>query len=150
MFRSCGAWHYMACCGYKHSAPAELNPGRLKIPDDLPCRIRARSASYSTARVRAGATKIKPFDWGAVLRPTDQRAKSQKLIERLFAMMNVAATHSVSPLKIQWRDHLPRKDQLLQVRCVTAQDVDYTLSKRFTPRVPITVFQFVRRILNVD
>ena len=51
--------------------------------------------------MRAGAAKVKSLDWRPVLRPTNQRTKSEKLIECLFTVMNVSATQSVSLLPDQ-------------------------------------------------
>ena len=58
--------------------------------------------------MRARAAKIEPLDGCAVLRPSNQRTESEKLIERLFAVVNVAAAQPVSLLEIQRRDHLLR------------------------------------------
>src|SRR4029077_822039 len=122
----------------------------LKVFNYLARRIRARPACYPTAGMRAGSAKIKPPDRSPVLRPTDQRAKSKKLIERLLAVMNMPATHSVSLLQVERRNHLSRHNQFLQIRCITTQDINHIVGKFFTPRVPIAFFQLVRRILNVD
>src|SRR5258705_827779 len=126
------------------------NLSSLKVFNYFSRGIRSRPTRDATTRMRAGATKIKPLDWSSILRPTDQGAKREKLIERLFAVMNMPATHSVSLFQIERCDHLPCNNQFLQIRSITAQNINYIVGKLFTSGVPIALFQFVSHILNVN
>ena len=61
----------------------------------------------STARMRACAAEIESLDRSSILRPADDWAEGEKLIERLFAVMNVSAAQSVCLFQIKRRDDLP-------------------------------------------
>src|SRR6266542_1508046 len=124
-------------CGYKHLAPPELNPTPFEVLDYLPCGICSRPACHAATRMRSRATKIESLDWSSILRPSEDRTEGEKLIEGLFAVMNMATAQSVSLFQIERRDHLPSHNQLLQVWRVIAKCIDYGIGKLFTPRIPI-------------
>ena len=44
----------------------------VEVPDDLPSRIRARSARYTTARMRSRPAQIESFDRGSILGPAEE------------------------------------------------------------------------------
>lgn len=66
---------------YRHLAPPELNPTRLKVLNYLAGSIRAWPASHAATRMGSGAAKIKPLDWSPILRPTNDRTEREELIE---------------------------------------------------------------------
>ena len=100
--------------------------------------------------MRACAAEVKSFEWCAILRPADQRSKREKLIERLFTVVNVSAAESVGLFEIEWCDHLAGDDQVAHARSVRFQMVDHTPRKLFTPRIPIAMLEFLRSKLHVN
>ena len=79
--------------------------------------------------MRARAAEIQSLEWCSILRPTNQRSERKELIERLLAVMNVAAAQSVSLFQIERRDHLApqRSDPLDPAR--TRQMIDNGVGK---------------------
>jgi hypothetical protein len=90
----------------KDFAPTELNPPCLEILNDFSGCVGSWSARDSTTRVRAGATKIESLDRSSLLRPANQRAKREELVEGLLAMMNMTPTQSIGLFKIERRNNL--------------------------------------------
>src|SRR3984893_1035136 len=88
---------------------------RLKVLNNLSRCIRARGPGNSTARMRACATEVKSPDRGSILRPTNNWTKGEKLIERLFTVMNMPAAESVCLFQIKWSNDLPGDDHLFQI-----------------------------------
>src|SRR5215213_2403398 len=100
--------------------------------------------------MRPRATKIKPLERRSILRPTNQWPKSKKLIDRLFAVVNVPAAQAVSLFEIERRDYLSPNNQIAQARRVFFYLADYVVRKLVAPCGPITLFQLVRRKLHVN
>src|SRR5687768_2399679 len=100
--------------------------------------------------MRAGATKVQSFKRRAILRPSNQRPERKKLIDCLFAVMNMPAAEPVSLLEIERRDYLACNNQIAQAGRVSLQLPDHLVRKFFTPRGPITLFQLIRRELHVN
>src|SRR4029078_53077 len=100
--------------------------------------------------MRACATQVKSLERCAVLRETNQRSKSKKLIESLFAVVNVSAAQTVLLFEIMRRDYLAGHDHLAELRRVGFQLVDDVARKLITTPRPITLLQLVRRELSVN
>src|SRR5262245_23026435 len=98
----------------------------------------------------ARATQVEPLEWSAILRPTNQRTKSEKLIQCLFAMVNVSTAETKLLLEIQWRDHLRRNNQITKARRVSFQLVEHVVRKLLASSGPVALLQLVWRKLNMD
>src|SRR6266850_5330760 len=97
------------------SVEGAISTGLFEVLDNLAGSIRTRGSGNSTTRMRACATEVKSLDGSSILRPPNDRTKGKKLIERLFAVMNMPATESVGLLQIKWSDDLPGHDHLFQI-----------------------------------
>src|SRR5215813_15475146 len=98
----------------------------------------------------ARAAQVESLEWRAILRKTNQRTKSKKLIESLFAVMNVSTAQTVLLFEIAWRDHLAGHNQLADLRRVSFELVDHVARKLVATRGPIAVVQLVWRELSVN
>ena len=72
-------------------------------------RERPRNAREAAAGVAAASAQEKPFDWRCVARAF-RRGSYQELIECVFAMMDVAAGESETPLDIDRSEHFTGDD----------------------------------------
>ncbi len=104
----------------------------------------------ATAGMRAGAAKVKSLERRSILRPADQRSESEKLIERLFAVMNVSAAETVSLFEIERRDHLAGNDQIAQARRIRFQTDRSRCPQTLPDAWSNRLLQFVRRKLHVN
>ena len=57
-------------------------------------------------------------EWGFVARPVEDRAHGEELVERQFAVENVAAGEAVGGLEILRRDDLHGLDEIREIRRV--------------------------------
>src|SRR5580704_2279114 len=87
--------------------------------------------------MRAGAAQEKPANWRFVARPIEDRAHGEKLIERQFAVENVATREAVTCFEIVRSDDLHVFDEAGKIGCVLRQCLDYGLAKITATRVPI-------------
>src|SRR5580704_18949087 len=76
--------------GSWNAVPNSLSPC-LQIFQNLSGRICARSPCQACARMRSGATQIQVLNRSAIARPIQHRAHGEELVERQFAMKNVAS-----------------------------------------------------------
>jgi hypothetical protein len=82
----------------------------LKVASQLACRIRARQARQPAAGMCAGATQVQPLQRCPVLRPPNQRAKREELIESLLPVMYVPTTQPILFFQVARRDYLSFHD----------------------------------------
>src|SRR6266851_4801264 len=99
--------------------------------------------------MRAGAAKKKAADGGFVARPIENGAHSEKLIEREFAVKNVASSETVGRFEILGRDDLHVFDEIGQVRRVSGESLDDGVPQVIAARVPVPFFQLEWRELNI-
>ncbi len=100
--------------------------------------------------MRAGAAQIQSFKRCAILRPADQRSKRKKLIERLFAVMDVSTAETVGLFEIERCDYLAGDNRLTQTRSILFQLIDHIIRKLVSTRGPIALPQFVRCELDMN
>src|ERR1044071_10237715 len=98
----------------------------------------------------ARAAEVKSLERRAVLRKTNQRTKSKKLIESLFAVVNVSTAQTVLFFQIVRRDHLAAHNHLADLWRVLFEFVDDIVRKLFAMRGPVALSQLVRRELSVN
>src|SRR5207249_4930689 len=85
---------------------------------DLPCGIGPGAAGQPRSRMRTVAARIKLLNGSLVARPIQQRSHREELVEREFAVKNMAAGKSVSIFEVFRRDDLVAQDLLRQRRRV--------------------------------
>src|SRR3954467_3036433 len=83
-------------------------PGRF---EDFARGVLPRRAGQPVAGMGAGPAKIEAVDRRRVIGPAEGRAHGEELIERQFAMINVAAAEAVDLLEVERRDDLPLLDE---------------------------------------
>ena len=127
-----------------------LNPSAFEVLRNFSRGIGARQACQSATGMRAGAAQVQSLKRSSILRPANQRTEREKLIERLFAVVNVSAAETVSLFEIERRDYLAGNDQIAQARGVVFQLIDHVSSKLVSTCGPIALPQLVRRELNVN
>ena len=88
--------------------------------------------------MRARAAQVKSLEWRAILRPANQRTKSEKLIECLFAVVNVSTAQTIRLFEIDRRDHLRSYDHFADARRVSFEFVDDVVRKLLAARGPIS------------
>lgn len=94
-------------------------------------RVVAGCAGDAAAGMRTGTAEIKTRNRHAVVRMAHHGAQRKQLVERQGAMENVAVHKAETLLQIQWRQHLPRDNGRLEIRCVPRDGVDDDIGKRF-------------------
>src|ERR1700694_4420166 len=136
--------------GAQHAAPLQ---GRGKesseVANDLAGGVGAACAGQAVAGMRAGTAKKKAADGRFVASPIENGTHCEKLIECELAVKNVAASKAVGSFEIKWRDDLHVFDEIGQIRRVSGQGFDNSVSQVVAARVPVPFFQLVRRELNV-
>src|ERR1044072_4461525 len=100
--------------------------------------------------MRARAAEVKSLERRAILRETNQRTKSKKLIESLFAVVNVSTAETVLLLEIGRRDHLAGHNHFAELRRVGFELIDHVARKFITTPRPILFSQLVWRELRVN
>ena len=80
------------------------------------------------------------LDWGAVTRPIEHRAHGEQLIERKFAVKDVAAAKSIGFIEVKRRDDLAMQDFVWQIRGVLSHGVDDSLAKSLPSFAPSPLF----------
>ena len=100
--------------------------------------------------MRTVAAKIKLLNGSLVARPIQQRSHREELVEREFAVKNMAAGKSVSIFEVFRRDDLVAQDLLRQRRRVLRNCLHDCLAERCPLAFPIAVLQFIRRVLHVN
>src|SRR4051794_13308481 len=100
--------------------------------------------------MRARAAQIESLERRAILRETNQWTKSKKLIESLFAVMNVSTAQTVLLFEIVRRDHLAAHNHLTELRRVGFELVDDVARKLITTPRPVAFSQLVWRKLRVN
>src|SRR5882762_8690657 len=85
-----------------NGAPLRMTSGRgsPQFVDDFLCRVCSRSACQSIPRMRSVAAEKKPFHRSLIARPIEKRPHGEELVQRKFAVENVAARETVSRFQI--------------------------------------------------
>ena len=96
------------------------------------------------------AAKVKAINWRSILGPTNQWSEREKLVQRLFAVVNVATAQAISLFEIERGYHLTAKYQILQVRSELAQVVDNCICEFLSARIPVSASKFVRSELHMN
>src|SRR5882762_511999 len=81
-------------------------PRSSEVADDFAGSVGAGGAGEAVAGMRAGAAEEKAADGRFVARPIKNRAHGEELIEREFAVKNMAAGEAVGSFQIKRRDNL--------------------------------------------
>jgi hypothetical protein len=96
------------------------------------------------------ATKVKSIKWRSILGPTNQWSEREKLVQRLFAVVDVSTAQPISLFEIERGYHLTAKHQILQVRSELAQVVDNSICEFLSARIPVSPSKFVRSELHMN
>src|SRR4029077_20262887 len=110
--------------------------------------VRAGSAGQAIAGMGARAAKEEAADGRFVTRPIEDGAHGEKLIEREFAVENVAASETVGRFEILGRDDLHAFDEAWKIRGVGGERSNDGGAKFPAAGVPISFPEFVWCILN--
>ncbi len=101
--------------------------------------------------MRAGAAEEESANRSLVARPIEDGPHGEELIEREFAVEDVAAGEAVDGFKIARRDDLHRFDNLIEVGRIDGERFEDVFGEDGGVIViPSGVFQFVGCELNVD
>src|SRR5208282_425971 len=85
-----------------------------------------------------------------VTSPVEQWAHGEELIERKFAVKDVASGEAIGVFQIFRRDDLVAQDELRQIRRVLRDRLYDGFTECFTLALPVAIFQRVGRVLHVD
>ena len=122
-----------------------------EVVDDFFGGVRTAGAGESVARMRAGAAEEEPADRGFVARPVENGAHGEELVECEFAVEDVAAGEAVDGFEIARRDDLHRFDDLAEVGRMDRERFEDVFGEDCgVIVVPVAVFEFVGRELDVD
>src|SRR5262249_26307558 len=95
------------------------------------------------------AAHIEVANRSAVARPYGYRTQEEKLLERKFALKNIAFGEADAALDIERRLHLTADDDVFQIRGVLGDGVHHRVAEGFALLVPVeTRLEFVRRVLH--
>src|SRR5712664_1896178 len=124
--------------GAQHAAPLQRRRGESsEVTDDFAGGVGAGGAGEAVAGMRAGAAEKKAADGRFVARPIENGAHGEKLIEREFAVKNVASSETVGCFEIFGRDDLHVFDEIGQVRRVSGESLDDGVPQVIAARVPV-------------
>ena len=87
--------------------------------------------------MRGRSAHIKVLDGSAELRPTRHRPQEEELLQRKFALENVAFAKPELALQIERRDHLAMQNDVLDVGRVLGDGVDHVVAESFLLIVPV-------------
>ena len=108
----------------------------------------SRSSHDSAAGMCRGAAHIEVADGSAVARPPGDRAEEEELLEREFALKDVALAEARGALDIERREELLADNDVFQIGRVFGNRVDDGVSEGFPLVVPVPFREPVRRVLN--
>src|SRR5262245_22160427 len=100
--------------------------------------------------MRSRAAQIQIRNRSTIASPIEQRTHSEELIERKFAVEDVASGEPVGVFQIARRDDLVAYDLLRQVGCVARDRFHDRISQRNTLSLRVAVLQLKRSILHVN
>src|SRR5690348_10661252 len=100
-----------------------------------------RRAHDSAAGMRGGAAHIKIFDGSAITRPSCNRPQEEKLLERKFALKNIAFGQADLLLNVPRTEHLLADDDFFQVRRIFGDRVDHRVAKFVAAIFPRALFE---------
>src|ERR1700744_5310248 len=86
-----------------------------EVVDDFFGGVRTTCAGESVARMRAGAAEEQSANRSLIAGPIEHGTHGKKLIEREFAVEDVAAGEAVDRLEVARRNDLHRFDDLIEV-----------------------------------
>src|SRR5580698_3640983 len=99
--------------------------------------------------MRGRATEIKVLDGSAELRISRHWAKKEKLLQRQFALKNIAFTQSPLAFEIERGDDLFVQNDVSNIGRVLGDGIDHVVAEGFFLIAPIKPGpQLIRRILN--
>src|SRR3954468_23347227 len=78
-------------------------------------RIATAGAHDAAARMRGGPAHVKVPDGRTVLRPSRRGPKKKNLLQRQLALENIAFRQSKLALEVEWRQHLPMQNYVLNI-----------------------------------
>ena len=122
----------------------------LQLLEDLPRRVGAGAARDAAAGVCAATAEIQPLERGPVSRPPEQGTHREELVERLLAVEDVAAAQAECRLDVRRSENLPMHDERTEIRGKFNEGLLDALRQPLARGVPITPFQLVGRVLDVD
>jgi len=106
--------------------------------DDFAGGVGTGGAGEAVAGMGARAAEEKAADGRFVARPIKNRAHGEELIEREFAVENVAAREAVGSFQIKRRDDLHVFDEIGQVRRVGGESFGDGVAQVEAARVPVS------------
>ena len=90
--------------------------------------------------MRGRTAHIKVANRRAVLRPSRHRAQKEQLLQREFALKDVAFRQAELALDVQWREHLTMNNDVAQIRRVFRDGIDHRIAELFALLVPVPFF----------
>jgi hypothetical protein len=89
-----------------------------------------------SARMRPGATQVKPADRCSIRRPPGDRTEGKHLVRQNRAMEDISAGEAIFPLHVERRPELTGDNRLANVRCVLFEDIDDSFGKSLRLGIP--------------
>ena len=100
--------------------------------------------------MRAAAAQIQAFNRSLIACPVEQRPHGEELIEREFAVKDVASGKAIGFFEIFGCDDLMAQNDLRQIRRVLRNCLHHRFAERLALALPIAIFQLIRSVLHVD
>src|SRR4029077_4736136 len=98
--------------------------------------------------MRGGTAHIQIVDGGAVVGPAGHGAEEKKLLERKFALKDVALGEAELALEVERRENLAADDNFFDVGGVLGDGVDDGVAEGFALLVPCAFGEFVGCVLD--
>src|SRR5271163_2813709 len=98
--------------------------------------------------MRGGAAHVEFFYRSAVTRPAGGGPQEEKLLERKFALENVAFGQARLAFDVQWSDELFSDDEIFQVGRELGNGVNDGVAEGFALLVPCAGGELVGRVLD--
>ena len=118
--------------------------------EDLTGGVEAGGAGEADSGMSAGAAEEESADGRLIAGEAEERAHGEKLVEREFAVGNVAAGEAVVGFEVERSDDAASEDFGGKVGRIFGEGVNDCVGEGVFLRRPIGVLQFIRGVLYVD
>src|SRR5262245_20696870 len=118
------------------------------LAEDAASGVATRCTHKSSAGVGARSTHPQVPDRRGVLRPAGCRTQEEQLLEREFALKDIALAQAEFTFEIERREHLTIPNDTSDIRGVLRQRVDDGVPERLALLVPGAASQPVRSVLH--